>query len=261
MKKPLRSPLRGWLGGKYQLANRIIPLIPQHTCYVEPFAGAAWVLFKKPPSKSEVINDINQDVTNLYRMIKNHPDALCDELALCLPARADFDRLMQTPAHTLTEIQRAARFLFIHRCSFGGKIYKSHFGTAKTAPPKFNASTLREELTLVHQRITTCYVECENYDKVITRYDSDNTFYYIDPPYWGCEDDYGKAIYAADDFNRLANQLSNIKGKFLMSINDVPEIREIYAAFEHTPVTLNYSVSNGSGTKAHELFITNYSID
>ncbi|PID66569.1 MAG: adenine methyltransferase [Gammaproteobacteria bacterium] len=256
--KTLRSPLRGWLGGKFQLANRIIPLIPEHTCYVEPFAGAAWVLFKKQPSKSEVINDINQDVINLYRMIKHHPDALCNELALALPSRNEFERLMLTPAETLTEIQRAARFLYIHRCSFGGKIYKNHFGTAKTSPPKFNPVSLQDELRLVHQRISRCFIECQDYTQVIQRYDGKDTFFYIDPPYWGCENDYGEKIFSPEDFKSLAELLIDAKGKFLMSINDTPEIREIYNDFNLTPVSLSYSVSKSKPTIANELFITNF---
>ena len=66
-----KSPL-AWVGGKSKLTSTIIPLIPKHSCYVEVFAGAAWVLFRKDSSKVEVINDINGDLITLYRVIQNH---------------------------------------------------------------------------------------------------------------------------------------------------------------------------------------------
>lgn len=72
-----RSPL-AWVGGKSKLTSQIIPLIPEHRCYVEVFAGAAWMLFRKPPSKVEVINDINDELVTFYRVIKHHRTAFVD---------------------------------------------------------------------------------------------------------------------------------------------------------------------------------------
>jgi len=97
-------------------------------------------------------------------------------------------------------------------------------------------------------RLSGTVIECLPYDQFITRYDRPSTLFYLDPPYWDCEGDYGKMIFAADDFARIAEQLSKIKGPFIMSINDVPEIREIFAGFEIAEVETSYSVAAKAGT-------------
>lgn len=196
----LRSPLRGWLGGKYQLASRIIERIPEHKCYVEPFAGAAWVLFKKQPSKAEVLNDINYDVVNLYRCVQYHLDALLNCIEPTLVSRLEFQRLMRTPPDTLTDIQRAARFLYIHRNSFGGKVVDNHFGTSTTRHAKYDVQTIADELLLARKRLARCCVENLGYANVIGKYDREHTFFYIDPPYYDCEDVYGKGVFSKADF-------------------------------------------------------------
>lgn len=254
----LRSPLRGWLGGKYQLASRIIDRIPEHTCYVEPFAGAAWVLFKKSRSKSEVLNDISYDVVNLYRCVQHHLDALLDYIAPTLVSRAEFQRLMRTPPDTLTDIQRAARFLYIHRNSFGGKVVDNHFGTSTSRHPKYDIATIETELKLARKRLARCCIENLGYADVISRYDRVHTFFYIDPPYYDCEDVYGKGLFSKADFEQLAQQLANIKGKFLLSLNDRPEVREIFKAFNIETEQVRYSVALGKGDMFDEVLISNY---
>ena len=195
------SPLRGWLGGKYRLAGTIIPLIPSdHTCYAEVFGGAAWVLFKKPPSKVEAINDINADVINLYRCVQNHLPELLRQAEYLLPSRDEYCRLQHCNPSTLTDIQRAVRFLYLHRMGFGGKVAEFCCAATSTHPPKFRA-------------------------------------------------------------DRLAEELRHIKGRFLLSINDVPAIREIFTGFQFKEVSLRYSINKEITTKADELLIANYLIN
>lgn len=254
----LRSPLRGWLGGKYQLANRIIDKIPSHQCYVEPFAGAAWVLFKKPPSKAEVLNDINADVVNLYRCVQHHLDALLDYIAPTLVSRAEFHRLMRTPPDVLTDIQRASRFLYIHRNSFGGKVHRNHFGTGTTRHPKYDLETIETELKLARQRLRRCYIECGDYGDIVKRYDRSHTFFYIDPPYYDCEEMYGEGIFSKADFAKLAGLLNQIEGKFIMSLNDCKPVREIFSEFNIESEQVRYSVMKDSGKMFGEVLISNF---
>ncbi len=90
--KMVNSPIR-WVGGKSRFRKFIIPLIPEHTCYVEPFAGGAWILFGKPPSPVEVLNDIDQELINFFRILKHEPEALIASFEWELVSRAEFERL------------------------------------------------------------------------------------------------------------------------------------------------------------------------
>ena len=99
-----------WIGGKSRLSDRIIPLIDDHTCYCEVFAGGAWLLFKKPQSQSEVINDINIELVTLYRVVQIHLDEFIRYFRWILVSRDEFDRFKNENPDTLTDIQRAVRF-------------------------------------------------------------------------------------------------------------------------------------------------------
>jgi DNA adenine methylase len=85
--------------------------------------------------------------------------------------------------------------------------------------------------------------------------------FYLDPPYFGCEDDYGKAVFGREDFERLARLLAGIRGKFILSINDAPEIREIFSAFHIADIETTYTLSKGMSVRAGELIISNFPPD
>jgi len=153
-----KSPL-AWLGGKSQLADRIIDRMPDHLAYCEVFAGAAWVLFRKPESKVEIINDINRELVTLYRCVKYHLGELVMQFKWMLVARDEFDRFMQTPADALTDIQRAARFYYLTKAAFGAKVRSPSFGIAATAAPRLNLLRIEEDLSDAHLRLARVYIE------------------------------------------------------------------------------------------------------
>ncbi len=255
--QPGSSPL-AWLGGKSKLAETIIARIPPHTAYVEVFAGAAWVLFRKPPSDVEVINDINRELVTLYRCVKHHLVALVEQFRWMLVARDQWDDFMATPPEVLTDIQRSARFYYLAKMSYGARINKPTFGVAATGQPRLNLLRLEEDLSAAHLRLARVFIDDRPYAAVIDRFDKPGTFFYIDPPYWGNETDYGKGIFAREDFDRLAKQLSSIKGKFLLSLNDRPEVRSTFANFHIQAVKTRYSVAAKSNSEVGELLISNY---
>jgi DNA adenine methylase len=178
-----------------------------------------------------------------------------------LVSRSEFKRLNRIPAEALTDIKRAVRFYYLLRCSFGGRMNSPAFGTSATAPPKFKPLAIKKDLLAAHQRLGRVTIEHLPYQDVISRYDRPGTFFYIDPPYFGHEADYGKNLFNRGDFSRLARLLGEIKGRFLLSINDVPEVREWFVGFNLEPVGLNYTAGMKNNKKARELFITNYEID
>lgn len=252
-----RPPLAGWLGGKRLLANEIISSIPKHTCYVEPFAGAAWVLFRKPESKVEVINDINKDIITLYRVVQNHLEEFIRYYKWMLISRDEFNRLQAVLPETLTDIQRSARFYYIHHMSFSG--LRKNFGYTTVSKPKINLLRIEEQLSEAHLRLARVNVECLPYGDIISRYDRRHTFFYIDPPYWNCETDYGKGVFDKRDFSILAERLKNIKGKCIISLNDEPEIREIFSCFRVKQVFTRYVLNPAHGDKPRaELLIFNW---
>ena len=248
-----------YLGGKSLLTAKIIPHIPEHQCYCEVFAGASWLLFKKEPSKVEIINDINTDLVNLYRVVKNHLEEFIRYLKWILVARDQFDLFKNQPPDTLTDIQKAVRFYYLLKTGFAAKIANPYFAISTYRKSAFNLLRIEEELSAAHIRLSSVFVENKPYQEFIKRYDKPHTFFYLDPPYFNCEDYYGKGIFSKDDFEVLNKILLGISGKFILSINDVPEIREIYKNFNLVQVTTRYT-SNAKARKnsVKELLIMNY---
>lgn len=254
--RPTR-PVAGYIGGKRALSSQIVPIIAAipHDCYVEPFVGMGGVFFRRDRRpKAEVINDVSADVTNLFRLLQRHYQQLLDVLKWQITSRAEFERLVHVDPETLTELERAARFLFIQRLAFGGKVMGRTFGTGTTGPARFDLTKLVPMLEDVHQRLAGVVIERMSYERLIPRYDRSHTLFYLDPPYHGCTDDYGRNVFSDGDFEHLSGLLKGLDGRFILSINDVPAIRDIFAWARIKPVELNYRVS-GKATAARELII------
>lgn len=248
-----------WVGGKARLADRIIPLIPDHACYCEVFAGAAWLLFKKPESKSEVINDINVDLVTLYRVVQNHLDEFVRYFRWAIVARDEFERLHRVDPSALTDIQRAARFYYLIRSGFSAKVGSTTFGISTTSAPKLNLLRIEEELSAAHMRLARVYIENMPFAELLDRYDRPHTFFYVDPPYYGSEDDYGKGLFKRSDFAELAESLARLKGRFILSINDTRETRAIFGGFHVRRASTRYSLGGADRARqVGELLVLNY---
>lgn len=248
-----------YVGGKSQLAPKVIPLIAKHTCYVEVFAGAAWMLFKKPVSEVEIINDINSELVTLYRIVRCHYEEFARYFELIISSRDEYDRMKDTDPSTLTDIQRAVRFYYLIKNSFGSKIESISYNVATTKNPRITRKTIDESLLEAHKRIEKVYIENKPYQYIIDRYDKPHTFMCIDPPYYKCETYYGKGIFSREDFITLRDMLSKCKSKFIMSINDVPEIREMYKQFRIVDVPTTYTLGGADKSiRVGELLIMNY---
>ena len=247
------------LGGKSLLAGKIVKRIPEHTCYCEVFAGAAWLLFKKEESEVEIINDINSDLVVLYRVIKLHLEEFVRYLKWILVAREEFSRFRSENPETLTDIQRAVRFYYLLKNGYASRIHNPTFSISTMRRANFNLLRIEEELSAAHLRLCRVYIENMPYEKVFERFDKPHTFFYVDPPYHGCEDYYGKGIFERADFERLRDILTGIKGRFIMSINDAGDIRSLYKKFIIETVDTTYLVmGKGKKKKVNELLISNF---
>lgn len=247
-----------YLGGKSKLADTIVSMMPPHRTYCEVFAGAAWVFFKKEPSRGEIINDLNGELVNLYKVVKHHLPELARYFKSELISRSEYVRLKQIDVQHLTDVQRAARYYFLLRHAFGARMDHPSFTTGTYGTGRMDIHEIESVLAEAHKRLNRTIIENLGYQAVIKRYDSDSTLFYLDPPYWGGEDDYGKGMFERADYQRLADILKGIKGKFILSINDVPDIREIFKEFNLKEVNVRYSASISVRPIANELIITNY---
>ncbi len=254
--EPVR-PAAGYIGGKRNLARHIVARIVDipHTLYAEPCVGMGGIFLRRTARpKTEIINDWSMDVANLFRILQRHYIAYLDMLRFQLTTRAGFERLVKTDPATLTDLERAARFLYLQRLAFGGKVSGRHFGVSTTGPARFDVTRLAPMLEALHERLASVVIERLPLVDFIRRYDGPGTLFYIDPPYFGSEDDYGKAdtgepLFGRSDFAALADALASLDGRFLMSLNDRPEVREIFAAFAIEEVETTYSVGGGDKAK------------
>lgn len=247
-----------WVGGKKALREAIVCRLNQQCDrYVEVFGGGGWVLFYKDPSKFEVYNDFNPNLANLYRCVRDYPDALCRELEYTLNSRLDFHHIRETlqKKTEIPDVKRAAYFYQIIRQSYASGL--DSFG----AQPH----NMWRNFPLIHAaaiRLQNVIVENKDFEKLIAQYDRPNTMFYLDPPYFETEDYYEDVGFTTQDHIRLRDALVNIKGKFLLSYNDCPYIRELYSRpgiwIESTTRLSNIAQRYDAGKQYAELLISNY---
>jgi DNA adenine methylase len=239
----LRSPLN-YLGGKSRLAERIVKLIPKdHLCYCEPFCGAAWVFFAKQQSKVEVINDADGELVTFWRVVQNHLEEFLRYYRFAVVSRKIFELETLKNPRTLTDIQCAVRYFYLQKSGFGGKTFKRTFGTGATQPSGLNLTAIEERLLEVHWRLERVTIEHLDAIECIRVYDRPTTFFYIDPPYWATA---GYAVpWGKDDYTRLRTALDQVKGRFIVSLNDTEAVRRIFAGFRIRKISTTYSSANG----------------
>ena len=247
------------MGGKSKLAKRIVARIPaEHLCYCEPFCGAGWVFFSKEPSRVEVINDRDLELVTFWRVVQNHLEEFLRFYKYAVVSRNIFELEKRKDPSGLTDIQRACRYYYLQKLSFAGKTVGRTFGTGTERPAGLNLSNIEETLLDVHWRLERVTIECLDGCECIRRYDRPHTFFFIDPPYWATA---GYAVpYGEKDYLELEKTLRGLRGRFLLTLNDVPEVRAVFKRFTQERVSLKYSCSKDAASRAedrHELMIHN----
>ena len=260
-----RKCLINWVGGKRLLRKTIAPLIPTDIkSYIEPFGGGAWVLFYKDKwADLEVYNDLDGRLTNLFRIVKYHPNAFKEEFKYLLGSREMF--LQFLAAKPYTDIQKAVQFYFLITRSFGGR--GETFGTVKKSSGGASKSqkNVAEKIDAIHNRLDKVMIENRDFERLIKQYDFEDAFFYCDPPYtYGC----GYEITTTEGFEheRLRDTLKDIKGRFLLSYDDSPKVRVLYKGYEMIEVERLNGINNKDGGTQRknkmfkELLIANYPI-
>ena len=206
-----------WRGGKSRLAKKIVQFFPPHECYIEPFCGANWVIFNKDPktSKHEVINDKHEELINFWRVVKYRSKELYQAVYLDIPSRAIHNELRNTDPLQLDEVERARRFYWLTKGSFGGS-YADVFGTGRSSPNRLNFDSFKERLEFAFKRLQRVTIECKDYKELPKIYDHETTLWYCDPPYYktntsGYEKDF--------DFVEFVEFAKSLRGKVIISHN------------------------------------------
>lgn len=233
------------VGSKKPISQKIINMIPTHEIYVEPFVGSGAIYWDKEPSKKEIINDLDTQLINNYKLLKrtksrNFKTDL-DTVAeiqdhVNKPAKTDGDKLIKEIAVSCNTFGNTGK----------GKIYRP-------ANPYKKLKNVDE----YQERMKNTTILNQDYKSVIKKYDSSKTFFFLDPPYERSKDLYKEGTF---NFEELNNILENVKGKFLLTLNDSSNIRTIFRNFniKRIKVKGRGNVGVGVGTRK-ELIITNYS--
>jgi len=257
----IRSPIK-WVGGKSKLRKVIIPMIPEHKCYVEVFGGAAWVLFGKPPSQIEVLNDIDEDLINFFEVVKTNPLRLIRSFRWELASRARFKRLLEANSEKLDQIERAHRFYYLIMASWGGELGSARFQHSISDGGHGNRLigallTLEKRILPAYERLQTVQIECLPWETCIDQYDSPETFFYLDPPYPGNKCNYRHNMRSSTDHEALAARLRTIRGQWLLSTYESPKLPEIFAGCNFTSVKFPSGMA-GNQFQNLEVLVTNY---
>ncbi len=241
-----------YLGGKSQVAARLIELFPPHRCYAEVFAGGLSVLLAKPRSPVEVVNDFDSELIHLYKMVKFRLGEFLDGIER-IPISWELfeDWLHQDPTY-LNDVYRAVRKFYLLRLSFGAKA--ETFGVDKTGPRRLSVLTWIDEFWERTSRVT---FECLDARHFIQRYDAPETFFYVDPPYIG-KDWYAQCFGGIERHKQLRDQLAACRGKWLMSHHDIGDVRALYKGFTIRRIPIRYSIATGTKQSMNELLISNY---
>jgi len=245
-----------YIGGKNRLAKQIISILPEHTTYVEPFCGGAQVFFHKPASKVEVLNDLDGEVINFLRVCQWHHQELIRFTQYLVVSRAWFDIFAKLDPTTLTDIQRATRFLYLQKNCFGGLVVKQHYHYGVVQRPNFNPERLPVIIAEAHKRLQLVQLESLPYQEILDRYDRPSTLFYLDPPYWNRR--LYKTNLSPDDFRELEEKLRRITGRFVLSLDDKPEVRNLFRNWNMIELKLAYTAQRKVGRQYAELLISNF---
>ena len=249
-----------WIGGKKSSRSIILPRFPlYYEKYIEVFGGGGWILFAKPPRNDfEVFNDANSNISNLFYCVREHSAELRERLCYVLNSREDFERIRHivNEKAEIGDVKRAAEFYQLIRYSYASSC--DSFGG--------KPHSMRSNFPLIEQasrRLQKVVIENKDFEKLICAQDSEVSFFYCDPPYYSTESYYSNVGFNRADHERLRNTLGSIAGKFLLSYNDCPEIRELYRGYEmYGYERLNNMVQRfDGGGMFGELLIANYDLN
>lgn len=256
----MKTPIT-YYGGKQKLIAEILPLIPKHSTYCEPFCGGAAIFFAKEPSPVEVLNDTNSELVNFYRVVQNDFTSLEKEVRISLHSRRlhkDAQVIYSNP-HMFSDVKRAWAVWVLASQSFCSILDGTWGYDIKKGTTTKKISNKREAFTEEYAiRLQNVQIECTDALRIITSRDTPDTFFYCDPPYYNSDCGHYDG-YSKEDFKNLLNALSKIEGKFILSSypSDILTEYSHLNRWETKLIEQRVSVNKGAGKKKIEVITWN----
>lgn len=238
----------GYPGGKSKVAKKIVEQMPPHSTFVEPFAGAAHVFFKKPKAEKNVLNDLNRGLINFFKEIQGKK--LCCKVK---DSRNEFERIKNKSSKSPCDV------IYLNRTSYGSRNIFSDPGYAN------RKKKIDTEICVDGSKLEDVKLETKDFREVMRKHDSKDTFFYIDPPYVQANEK--SCLYGEDKCKvtpkDVADVTRKLKGKAIVSYDDHPSVREAFKGFKIEKITLPYTLARSGKDKKikgrkQELLITNF---
>lgn len=260
----MKSPIK-WMGGKNRSVDLILSIMPKHYTYVEPFFGAGWIFFAKDKANVEILNDINGDLINFFEIIRTQYEQFEERICYTLKSKDLFMEYRQTMSDkNLSPLERAFRFYYVNQNAFGGLVRYNSKGICNSPymrHPKRKPGGSYWELDKIinaHKRLKDVSIENDDFKIIITKYDTEDTLFFLDPPYECKSGKYnGEPTF---DYDELLTQCRNIKGKFILTLNS--GLEDKFKEFYIMPNDVHYSIgcTTNSSKTYKEIIVTNYDI-
>jgi DNA adenine methylase len=244
-------------GGKSHIVLKLLKLVPKHDTYIEPFVGGAALYWKKEPVNLEVLNDLDEEIAHAYKFIRGLDEETIEKVK-SLDWKGDkskFFKIRDSPIPK-DDLDRFYKFFYVHFHSYGAS--RKTYGYKKLEPKCF------DKYLGFSKRMQNTKIFNDDYGKVIKKFDSPNTFIYLDPPYpneWPGHT--GTKAWGEKQVNELHAVLSACKGKWLLSINNLDWIRKIFNDFNVHKIMVPRKfkgAAKGGLAEKYELLISNYEI-
>lgn len=256
----MKGPIR-WRGGKFRQAPTLVSLFPEHTTYVEPFTGGARIIFQKKKCLCEVINDLDGNLMNFWRVCRDDHEALIRSFDYALTSREVFEEYQRKyKANDFANpLERAHIFYYLNQAGFGADMKDLSFGRCKGKKPVFAPDRIEDTINSAYDRLKNVTIENQDFVPLMRFYDTPNTFFYLDPPYRG-DRKYCVGLFEDERYRELAEICKELKGKFLLTINDDEFMRDTFKDFNVDTYETYYSVCRRDSGRHQfsELIITNY---
>jgi DNA adenine methylase len=252
------QPIFGRQGNKFYLRDVIVPLIPPHKIYVELFAGSGAIFFNKEKAEKNILNDLDKTTYNNFLLLKQAPTDISKYRLQEKVSIPKLRKIYDSLGNSITD-----RFIKAKIGVSSGFNSKPVTKSKEILRSEFNLNNVvTRKLPPIQEKLKGVEILNRDYEEVVKKYDSKDTFFFLDPPYEDTPNSFGYAEDVGFDFERLADVLDGIKGKFLMTINDSKNIRNIFKNFYIKPhivyTSWGHSKTSRSGTNRKELLVSNY---